>query len=82
MANNEQATKVKNMKACSVCNKEGVPLKQIDIPFPPFHLFYCKVCWDSYWDLLKHSAEQKKKEGKGMIKTARELVNELKEKKT
>jgi hypothetical protein len=68
-------------KACSICKKTGLPLKQLNIPMPPFHLFYCKACWEHYVGLIKGKAETMKKEGVGRWQAANEIVNDLAEKK-
>jgi hypothetical protein len=68
-------------KACSICKKIGVPLKQLNIPMPPWHLFYCKACWEHYVGIIRGAAEKKKAAGKGREQTAKEIVDEMAGKK-
>jgi hypothetical protein len=69
---------INRKRECSICCKAGVPLKQIKLPIPPFNIFYCKECWEGYFNKLTGKAKQAKAQGKGIFETHKALMEEEK----
>lgn len=66
-------------KECSICHARGILLKQLNVPLPPWHLFYCKDCWEKTVATVKGKAEQLKRVGLSRGATEQEIMKRLPE---